>query len=605
MNAFALNKADEGWRFLERAIEKSDQGYYQPIIYAGDRASKEGDLKKALKYYDEAIARQPLSSLYLKKARIHKYFYEWDIAIENYEVFLAQARLSKERKKVAEQELANMKFGKEKYAEFQEDGQSVVIEKLVFSDDKMEYFPCITGDGAELMFTARDMDAPATDENLWVASRTGNGWSARATPMQGYLNSRGNEGAASISADGTTMIFTACDRPGGKGSCDLYSSSFDPKRGWGKPELLPGKVNTGAWESQPSLGPDGRTLFFVRGRHSQSDNLDIYKATLDADGVWSEVHPLPRPVNTHKRESSPFMHFDGTTLYYTSERVPSIGGSDFFMTRYLGDTLWSTPENLGFPLNGFSDEFSFIVDHTGTTGYFASNRAKWNAPISSFGDGLDLYAFELPERIRPLATVFVNGVVVNERSREALAGAEISVYDLEDGRVLFEGFSAAFTGAVRPMLAPGKTYGFTGKKAGYLPYSERIEILEDARSAVEIAMRPMERGSSFVLRNIYFELDKSELLMQSTQELKALYEVLETNAELQATIIGHTDDQGTAGYNQRLSLERAEAVVSYLRDLGIDSSRLQAEGKGMREPISSNDTEAGRAKNRRTEVLLR
>ena len=118
-------------------------------------------------------------------------------------------------------------------------------------------------------------------------------------------------------------------------------------------------------------------------------------------------------------------------------------------------------------------------------------------------------------------------------------------------------------------------------------------------------MRPIERGSSFVLRNIYFELDKSELFMQSTQELKALYEVLQTNAELQATIIGHTDDQGTAGYNQRLSLERAEAVVSYLRDLGIDSSRLQAEGKGMREPISSNDTEAGRAKNRRTEVLLR
>jgi outer membrane protein OmpA-like peptidoglycan-associated protein len=605
VNAFAVNKPDEGWRFLERAIEKSDEDYYQPIIYAGDRASKEGDLKKALKYYNLAIARQPLSSLYLKKARIHKYFFEWDEAIANYEIFLEQARLSKERRKVAQQELSNLKFAEEKYVEFQLEGSQVAIEKLVFSDDKMEYFPCITGDGESLMFTARDLDAMATDENMWVGERTGNGWSSKAAPMKGYINSRGNEGAATISADGTLMIFTACDRPDGKGSCDLYQSTYVPGRGWDKPQPLLGKVNTRDWESQPSLGPDGRTLFFVRGKHSQSTNLDIYTASLTEEGEWTNVAPLPSPVNTDKRESSPFIHFDGKTLYFTSERTPSIGGSDFFMTRRSGDTAWTTPENLGFPLNGFSDEFSFIVDHTGMKGYFASNRSKWNAPNSSFTDGLDLYSFELPQRIRPEVTAFVNGVVLNSTNQQKLSGAKISVYDLEDGRVLFEGFSAAHSGLFRPMLTPGKVYGFTGEKSGFLPFSERIELTDDATRIVEIAMRPLKSGSSFVLKNIYFELDKSELLVQSTRELEALYEVLRTNQELKATIIGHTDNQGSAGYNDKLSTQRAASVVSYLEELGIDASRLKAEGKGMREPIATNETEEGRAKNRRTEVLLR
>jgi len=605
VNAFAVNKPEEGWRYLERAIEKSEPGYYQPIIYAGDRSSKEGDLKKALQYYNKAIKAQPLSSLYLKKARIHKYFYEWEDAISNYEVFLNEARLSKERRHVAEQELANIKFAQTKHEEFLLEGGEARVKKLVFSDGKMEYFPCITGDGNDLMFTARDLEASATDENLWVGTRSGKNWNSKALPLKGYLNSRGNEGAATISADGTTMIFTACDRPDGAGSCDLYSSNYDPQRGWGKPVPLNGKVNTGAWESQPSLGPDGRTLFFVRGRHSQSENLDIYKAVLDEHGNWMDVRPLPRPVNTNKRESSPFMHFDGTTLYFTSERSPSIGGSDFFFTRYLGDTVWTTPENLGFPLNGFFDEFSFIVDHTGTKGYFASNRSKWDDPNSSFTNELDLYEFDLPERIQPNATKFVNGIVIDQQSRAALSGVEVSVYDVEDGRVLFEGFSAPFSGTIRPMLIPGKIYGFTAAKQGYLPFSERIAVVEDGDTPVEIAMSALKGGSSFVLKNIYFELDKSELLVQSTRELEVLYDVLKATPHLKATIVGHTDNQGSAHYNDQLSKARAESVINYLVELGIDKGRLEAIGKGMREPIASNETEQGRSKNRRTEVLLR
>lgn len=604
VNAFSLDKTEEGWRFLELAIKKSDDGYYQPLIYAGDRAAKEGDFPKALAYYNDAIEKQPLSSLFLKRSRIYKYRFDWDKAISDYERFLDQARISKDRRKTAEEELANLKFGKLKYEEFQASGASVDIRKLTFSDDKMEYFPCITGDAKSLLFTARDLDAPSTDENLWIGTRAGKAWAGRAVPLKGYLNSRGNEGAASISADGSTMIFTACDRPDGKGSCDLYQSTFEPSKGWGKPELLRGKVNTGAWESQPSLAPDGRTLFFVRGRHSQSTDFDIYMARLDNEGIWSDVKALPRPVNTNKRESSPFIHFDGRTLYFTSERSPSIGGSDFFKSERLSDTSWSKPENLGFPMNSFADEFSFIVDHTGATGYFASNRARWNEPPSAFGNGLDLYEFNLPEAIRPNATSYINAQVVNASTLSPLSSVQVSVYDIENGQHVFNGFSATHTGLFRPMLEPGKTYGFTANKRGYLPYSERLSAVGDEQDLLVLKMQPLVKGSTFVLNNIYFDLDKSELLPQSTDELNVLLEVLKNEPELQATIVGHTDNQGSKSYNKQLSLDRAQAVVSYLIRLGISESRLIAVGKGMSEPIDTNETEEGRAKNRRTEVQL-
>lgn len=604
VNAFSLDKNDEGWRFLELAIKKSDDGYYQPLIYAGDRAAKEGNYAKALAFYNDAIEKQPLSSLFLKRSRIYKYRFDWDKAIADYERFLDQARLSNERRKTAEEELANLKFGKLKYQEFQAAGATVAIEKLTFSDDKMEYFPCITGDAKSLLFTARDLDAPSTDENLWIGKRAGKAWESRALPLKGYLNSRGNEGAASISADGSKMIFTACDRPDGKGSCDLYQSTFDPSNGWGKPVLLSGKVNTGAWESQPSLAPDGRTLFFVRGRHSQSTDLDIYMARLDDEGNWSDVEALPRPVNTNRRESSPFIHFDGRTLYFTSERSPSIGGSDFFKSERLSDTSWSKPENLGFPINGFADEFSFIVDHTGTTGYFASNRERWNEPPSAFGNGLDLYEFSLPEAIRPNATSYINAQVVNASTMAPLSSVQVSVYDIDNGQHVFNGYSAIHTGQFRPMLAPGKTYGFTANKKGYLPYSERLRAVGDEQDLLVLKMQPLVKGSTFVLNNIYFDLDKSELLPQSTDELNVLLEVLKNEPELSATIIGHTDNQGSQSYNEKLSLARAQAVVSYLTSLGISESRLSAVGKGMNQPIDTNETEEGRAKNRRTEVQL-
>ena len=605
--AFKQNDADKGWVHLEKAIKKGGNTYYQPLIFAGDRRFKEGDILQAIEYYDKALQIQQLSSIHLKKSIVYKYAGEFDLAIDSYQLYMKNARMSKERFRASELALENLKFTKRKYEEYMALGAPLEVVKLVFSDEKMEYAPSPTGDDRKLLFTARMVQNGApTDENLFVAERLGAGWESRSKPVLGRVNTRVNEGASSISADGEYMVFTACNRPDGVGKCDLYYSYFDPVKGWGFPELLPGKINTKRWESQPTLGPDGTTLYFVRGSNNQADDLDIMVAYKDDEGNWSTVEKLPSEVNSSGRERSPFIHFDGTTLYFVSERSPSIGGSDFFMVKRLSDSTWSAPENLGFPLNSFGDEFSLVVKADGTHGYLSSNRGKDIIPNLDAMAEMDLYEFVLPEKMKPEQRLFKDFVVVHSVTQTPLGLANVKIKSLDEKEV-YAGTSSKNTGLVRAMHDGANDLRISAYKKGFLPYSAVVskDDLMDATTIYELPLTPLKSADSFVLRNLLFDTDKSELLAAGEQELRLLKKLLIDNPSLNATIVGHTDNQGGRSYNQKLSEDRATAVLEWLIDSGIESGRLNAQGEGMDKPVATNDTEEGRALNRRTEVQLR
>ena len=605
--AFKQNDADKGWVHLEKAIKKGGNTYYQPLIFAGDRRFKEGDIFQAIEYYDKALQIQELSSIHLKKSIVYKYAGEFDLAIDSYQLYMKNARMSKERFRASELALENLKFTKRKYEEYMALGAPLEVVKLVFSDEKMEYAPSPTGDDRKLLFTARMVQNGApTDENLFVAERLGAGWESRSKPVLGRVNTRVNEGASSISADGEYMVFTACNRPDGVGKCDLYYSYFDPVKGWGFPELLPGKINTKRWESQPTLGPDGTTLYFVRGSNNQADDLDIMVAYKDDEGNWSTVEKLPFEVNSSGRERSPFIHFDGTTLYFVSERSPSIGGSDFFMVKRLSDSTWSAPENLGFPLNSFGDEFSLVVNAAGTHGYLSSNRGKDIIPNLDAMAEMDLYEFVLPEKMKPEQRLFKDFVVVHSVTQTPLGLANVKIKSLDEKEV-YAGTSSKNTGLVRAMHDGANDLRISAYKKGFLPYSAVVskDDLMDATTIYELPLTPLKSADSFVLRNLLFDTDKSELLAAGEQELRLLKKLLIDNPSLNATIVGHTDNQGGRSYNQKLSEDRATAVLEWLIDSGIESGRLNAQGEGMDKPVATNDTEEGRALNRRTEVQLR
>ena len=257
-----------------------------------------------------------------------------------------------------------------------------------------EYLPTLTADGKMLIFTRYDRMAMAED---FYASRLVNDKWAKAVRMAEPLNSDENEGAGCISQDGRILYFTACNRPDGAGRCDLYVS-YRKAGGWSRPQNLGPAVNTSGWESQPCLSIDGQTLYFVSDRGGGMGGMDIWRSTL-VEGRWSQPVNMGPTINTKGDEKTPFISFDNQTFYFSSNGRVGMGGMDLFVCRRTGDTTWSEPQNLGYPINTSGDESSLIVSPDGRTAVFSSDKFG--------GQGqLDLYTFALPEPVRSEPVVY-------------------------------------------------------------------------------------------------------------------------------------------------------------------------------------------------------
>ena len=250
-----------------------------------------------------------------------------------------------------------------------------------------EYLPTLTADGKMLIFAR--YNRPAMTEDFY-ASRLKDGKWTKAVRMAEPLNSDENEGAGCISQDGRILYFTACGRKDGAGRCDLYVS-YRKAGGWSRPQNLGPAINTSGWESQPCLSIDGQTLYFVSDRSGGYGGMDIWRSTL-VEGRWSKPVNMGATINTSGDEKSPFVSFDDQRLYFSSNGRVGMGGLDLFVSRRTGDTTWSEPENLGYPINTRGDESSLIVSPDGSTAIYASDGGQ---------GGLDLYTFALPEAARP------------------------------------------------------------------------------------------------------------------------------------------------------------------------------------------------------------
>jgi outer membrane protein OmpA-like peptidoglycan-associated protein len=247
-----------------------------------------------------------------------------------------------------------------------------------------------------------------------------------------------------------------------------------------------------------------------------------------------------------------------------------------------------------------------VVNAAGTHGYLSSNRGKDIVPEQDAMAEMDLYEFALPENMKPEQRLFKDFVVVHSVTQTPLGLANVKLKGLDEKEV-YTGTSSKNTGLVRAMHDGANDLRISAYKKGFLPYSAVVSKgdLIDATTIYELPLTPLKSADSFVLRNLLFDTDKSELLAASEQELRLLKKLLLDNPSLNATIIGHTDNQGGRSYNQKLSEDRATAVLEWLIDSGIESGRLKAQGEGMDQPVATNDTEEGRALNRRTEVRLR
>lgn len=455
----------------------------------------------------------------------------------------------------------------------------------------MQYFPAITADGSELIFTVRYGRAHDFNEDIFVSKKINQKWQAPVS-LSNRLNSNFREGACSISADGRHLILTIC----GPRGCDLYESK---KEGdvWGKPVSLGGAVNSTGWEAQPSLSADGNELYFVSDRKGSLGGYDIWYSRKDENGQWMKAVNLGKPVNTKYDEIAPYIHVNNQNLYYSSNGMPGFGGFDIYVSEKNGQE-WSAPENMGTPLNDYEDQYSFVVSSDGKVAYYSREESRAKSK---------LYTTTVPEKmqVRRRGNV-VRGKVIDSKTKLPIR-AQVELFDLKSNSKIsiFESDSVNGTYLI---VVPGLSqYALHVTEPGYLFHSLHFNYEEKNQEqplVINLELQPISKDATAVLNNIFFDFNKSELTEKSFSELNEVAKFLKDNPSVKVEISGHTDNIGNEAYNKQLSLQRAKAVVDYLVSHQIEATRLTQKGYGSQKPIKPNDSEENRQANRRIEFKI-
>jgi hypothetical protein len=465
-----------------------------------------------------------------------------------------------------------------------------------------EYWPSLSGNENTLVVTVKKpIESPLAElanrhqEDFYISNRDRNGeWS----PLQNIglpINTPYfNEGAQSLTADGRKMYFTIC-----KGYCNLYVSELDDNGQWQDPQPLPAPVNLAkSSEKQPSISADGKTLYFVSNRSGGLGDFDIWRSHKLKDNKWSEPQNLGDSINTKFIEQSPYIHFDNQTLYFSSNGHIGMGELDILVSRMINDSTWSTPANLGYPINTHRDEDGLIVNAKGTMAYFSSD-------INS-RTGRDIFMFELPVKSRPTPTTYISGTITDFRSGWPLK-ANFSLVDLSSNQTLISTTSSS-QGTFFLPIPTNRSYAFFAATPGYLFHSEHFDLVgvhsADEPFRKDIELIPLRVGATMVMRNIFFETNSYELKVESLTELNRILDMLALTPDMRIEVGGHTDNVGVDTRNQILSENRAKSVVDFLVGKGVDPKRLTWKGYGADKPIGDNKTHEGRAANRRTEIRI-
>lgn len=464
---------------------------------------------------------------------------------------------------------------------------------------QLQYFPVLTADQNTLIFTRREGVSSQYDEDIVVSRKGADGNWQKPEPISNNINTANNEGTTAISADGRMLIFTSCVGRRGYGSCDLYVS-YRTGDEWSEPENLGPNINSASWESQPSLSPDGRTLYFVSDRPTGYGKRDIWVSYFE-NGNWTKAENLGNTINTVDDEVSPFIHANNQTLYFSSKGHPGFGGFDLFSSE-LTEVGWTKPVNLGFPLNNSDDQVSLYITSDGKKGYYAYEENYRTANYVS-----RLFEFEVPAAIQvENRSNYVQGKIYDANNKLPI-GAQIELYDIVKDELVSAVNSDAVSGDYLMVLTQGSEYALYVSQPGYLfqslsfDYSE-VEDFEPIN--IDVFLEPLSQGVKTTLKNIFFDTDQYTLREKSKTELKKVVRFLKENKTVRVGIGGHTDDVGSDAYNQELSLHRAKAVYEYLLEQGVSKQQMMYRGFGKTQPLVPNDSEENRQTNRRIDFTI-
>ena len=465
-----------------------------------------------------------------------------------------------------------------------------------------EVAPVISPDGKTIYYTRFDHPENLKvkeDYDVWFAEEKNGVWQ-KARNMKNPVNNLQENSICYISPDDRTALLMNIYHPDGALSKGV-SISRKNSTGWTFPQelRLQNYVNEHPF-SGFYIGPNGKVMVLSLQDANTKGGADLYISFPQADGTWSSPKNMGIDINTADDEFTPFLATDNQTLYFTSNGRSGYGEMDIYVSRRLDDTWmrWSEPENLGPAINTSDYEAHFTIPASGAYAYFCSAE-------NSLGE-FDIFRMKLPETIKPVPTVLLQGIVLDQITKQPVA-AEVIVEDLDQKQAPQRLDYDPAVGDFKLVLDTQKQYGLTAQRKGYQSGGMVIDLTKETQYRElrrEVLLAPIEIGQKITLNTIRFEQSKFDLLPASLPELDRIAQMLTENSTMEILLEGHTDNVGDFDANVQLSKDRVEEVKRYLSTKNINAKRIQTKGYGPTRPISPNTTEESRKQNRRVEFTI-
>ncbi len=460
-------------------------------------------------------------------------------------------------------------------------------------------------------------------ENVFFSEQAGELW-RKPKLLENKLESKNNESVLLFSKDGNEIYLYNGKKKGGE---ILISELKNDK--WKSPKTLKGKVSSKNKETTVALSPDETEMIFVSNQEGTIGGMDLFYSKLNEKGKWSEPINLGAAINTPYDEEGVYWHPKEDKVYFSSQGHNSMGGFDVFVMERDADNMWTFPENMGYPINTPNDDLFFKMEENNKQAYYSAVRENGNG-------GFDLYKiiflgeekelrittddihlawdykpiddlfYITPQELKVDTALFMVGMITDSKQGTPIQ-AKVEVIDTEQSQVIATGLSDS-SGTYKVKIPKKKDYGVEVTAKDYLFYVTIVNLSEkqvvDSKVQANFQLDRIDVGAKMVLKNIFFETNKATLKDESTDELERVATLLKENPGIRLEISGHTDNVGSYRANQRLSEARAKSVVDYLVNQGVDSGRLEYKGYSFTEPVADNNTEEGRAQNRRVEFKV-
>lgn len=466
----------------------------------------------------------------------------------------------------------------------------------------MEKSPVISPDGNTMFFNRyRDNLATNSDDEIFYSEKDENGKWSLAKNIGSPLNNTGHNAVVSITADNNTMILMNTYNEDGSSKGGGLSISYKQNNKWTLPkDIIVEDFYNRSKNSEFMISADGQVLISTIERDDTYGLKDIYVSFKIDSTHFSKPLNLGADINTYSNEVGAILAPDMRTVYFSTDGYAGYGSHDLFMSRRIDDswTKWTKPVNLGNSINSDDWDAYITLDASGEFAYMNSSRP---------GSDLDVIKFSLPLSLRPEPVCLIKGRIFDSKTNNTLDG-DVEYKSLSTGKVLGNANSDDVSGIYKIILTRGVKYAFNASKEGYYPISQNIDLsdINDYQEiTVDLPLTPIEKNAVILLNNLFFDYNKADLKEESNSELDQLILFLNNNPEVKIEILGHTDSDGSANYNLKLSSDRANEVMKYLVEKGIDKSRLKAKGMGETKPFLPNTSEENKLKNRRVEFIIK